>query len=427
MKICLVGFGKSNKKLVNILLDQGHEIYISQDNKLTEEDIFLLKKYDIPYEESHDKMLKNCDLAIISPGVNPYGKAGKIIFENNINYTTEIEYSWNFIKKANPKSIFVGITGTNGKTTTTSLLGHILHCNNSEVFVGGNIGVPLANAPINAKYYILEVSSFQLFWSKNFSPEISILLNLAPDHLNWHKDLDEYYDSKFKMLKNTQKINGLSIINKDIQKNINGNNIYAFSKDFLKNSNIIINNKTIKVENEFLNFDIYKENTVAATIAAYNLNIPISNIEFGLRSFKNLNHRIEFIKTLKGVSFYNDSKATNVHAAVNAFKSFRNKVYTAFLCGIPKNEDMSSLIDELEKNSKNIYVFGDMISEIKKYNLSDKFIFTENVDKALYMAFKNSIQNENIILSPAGASFDQFKNYEDRGDYFKKIVNSLEG
>ena len=430
MKICLVGYGISNKKLVNELLKESNEIFVSQDKEFLEEDKLFFKFNNIKFEEKHGDLLKNCDLAIVSPGINPQSLPAKIIFDNNIEYTTEIEYSWQKIKRSNREAIFLGVTGTDGKSTTTSLLGHILKYNDPLTFVGGNLGTPLIEAPKDLKNYVLEVSSFQIFWSKNFFTDIATLINLAPDHLNWHKDLKDYYETKTRMLKRTLKAGGIIVVNEDTLKDISleyfvNKNILTFSKNMYDGKYIRYLNKSVKIENESFEVDTLKEDLVAAIVTALNLGISERVIEEAVATFKPLNFRLQLIDQFDSIKFYNDSKATNVHSAYSAYKCFRNNSYVAILSGIPKNEDLSILIEELKIYAKLVIVCGEMEKEVKKYDINDKFVFKKNLEEVFLYLSEVCEPGDNVVFSPAGASFDLYKNYEERGKHFNFLVDEF--
>jgi len=425
MKICLVGLGISNREMINLLTDQGNTVYLSNNSALSISDKNFLDNKNISYEEFHGELLKSCDLAILSPGIPPDSDAAKIIFGNKIRYTTEIEYAWTHIKRFNREAVFIGVTGTNGKTTTTSLIGHVIREIGYPCFIGGNIGVPLVSAPVNLPYYVLEISSFQMFWTTKFFPEISILINLAPDHLNWHRNIEEYYGCKKEMILRTLKAGGVGIINENTDINYSGGHKILFSKDFIDNGIFSFSDLKIKIKNDFLNMDIYKENTVAAILTLLNMGFGKDLVENSLSSFKAPSHRIEFCGKKAGIKYYDDSKATNVHAAINAYRSFRNTNYIAILSGVPKNEDMSELISELEKFSKKTIVFGDMEKEIKKYKIPDNFLFVNSLEESLKVSKDFASEGDCVILSPSGASFDKYKSYKERGDHFKSLVDKL--
>jgi UDP-N-acetylmuramoylalanine--D-glutamate ligase len=329
------------------------------------------------------------------------------------------------LKKFNPKASFIGITGTNGKTTTTSLITHIIQNSDKSAYKAGNIGIPLINAPLNIDYYVLEVSSFQMFWSKRFYPDVAILLNLAPDHLNWHSSLEEYYNSKLNMGRRTLENFGKFIINSDIDfENMNGNLVKFSSIYNYKDKKIIYKDQEIYVENDTLNLAIYRENVIAAVYCLLELNFDKEVIEKGISTFKPLAHRLETFAHIKNTYYINDSKATNVHSAYNSYRSFRHKKYIAILSGEPKNENMNKLIDELNNYSEKVLVFGNMVSELKKYNFNDKFVFLKSLEDVT--GYLKSSNADYVVFSPSGASFDLFKNYEQRGYEFKQsILNNI--
>ncbi|WGS63978.1 UDP-N-acetylmuramoyl-L-alanine--D-glutamate ligase [Marinitoga aeolica] len=431
MKICLVGYGISNEELLkNILIYEDDEICVSNNKGFSDKEILFFKNNNILYEEKHGELLKNSDLAIISPGINPKSLPIKIIKENNIPYTTEIEYAWEKIKMKNPKAIFIAITGTNGKSTTTKLIGHILK-NTYNTFIGGNLGTPLSTAEFNKEIYVVEVSSFQLFWSKEFTPEFSVLINLMPDHLDWHSSIEEYYNTKINLILKSINTEGLGFVNSNLKSyfDFNNKNLFFFGEngDYLWNDNMIKtkNNINIKIKNESLKLDIYKEDVLAAVAISLNLGISKELIEKNIESFRTLEHRLEFVGEYKNIKFYNDSKATNVHAAFSAYKSFRNKNYIALLSGRPKNEDMSDFLNELQKNAKKVIVFGEMVMEVKKYPFFTNYIIEKDLTAAFKKAVSLADRDDCIILSPAGASYDLFKNYKERGKAFKEEVYKL--
>ena len=427
MKVCLVGYGSSNKEMVQFLTEGGNTVFVSNNKPLRPEDIKFLSEKGIMYEEEHSSLLENSDLAVVSPGVPPNSSASKIISEKNMRFTTEVEYAWMTIKRANPACIFVGITGTDGKSTTTSLIGHLLREAGYSTFVGGNIGIPLITAPMNLQFYVVEISSFQLYWGKRLCPEVSVLLNLAPDHLNWHTSLEEYYGCKISMIDNTLSSGGLAIVNQNIKNAMYNGKTIHFSGEMLENGYVNFEDRRIKVMNDFLNLKIYSEDTVSAVIACLNLGISENLIEQGLKSFKPLSHRIELCGNVNGISFYDDSKATNVHSAYNAYLSFRGKGYAALLNGIPKNEDLTELIEEVRNFSKITLVFGAMTEEVKKYPLDEKFVFCNNMEEAVKIGMNALSPGDSIIMSPAGASFDLYQDYKERGNHFKNIAHRLGG
>ncbi|RAO98481.1 hypothetical protein PW5551_09470 [Petrotoga sp. 9PW.55.5.1] len=431
MKICLVGYGISNRELLKKLINTNNELAVSQNRPFDQEDIIFFKTNKIQYETQHGELLKSCDLAIVSPGITPQSEAAKIIFNNNINYTTEIEFAWEKIKTINKKSLFVGITGTDGKSTTTSLIGHILSYLDPLTFVGGNIGKPLIQAEENLNYYVIEISSFQIFWSKILSPEISVLINLAPDHLNWHENIEDYYLTKEALLKRTLKVAGIAVINEESLKLLNfekyqrKSSLITFSENMFKNNTVSYLDKKIKVKNKLFDLNIFKEDLVAAVVTTLNLGVSEKLIEDAIASYSSLKYRLQLVTTKNGVNYYNDSKATNSHAAYNAYKSFRGKNYIAILSGIPKNEDLTLLIDELKNHAKKILVFGEMQKEIIKYHLNDKFIFKNNLEEVFLYIFEIAQEGDNVVFSPGGASFDMYKNYEDRGEHFNRLIGLI--
>jgi UDP-N-acetylmuramoylalanine--D-glutamate ligase len=244
---------------------------------------------------------------------------------------------------------------------------------------------------------------------------------LAPDHLNWHSGLDEYYNSKLNMGRRSLENYGKFIINSEIDYEDTTSNLIKFSPMYnYKEKKVLYKNKEIIVKNDTLNLAIYRENVIAAVVCLLELNFDKKTIEKGISTFEPLAHRLENFAHINNTYYINDSKATNVHSAYYSYMSFRNKKYIAILSGEPKNEDMSKLIEELNNYSVKVIVFGQMVCEVKKYKFNDKFVFLNSLEEVTEV-LKNT-ESEFVVFSPSGASFDLFKNYEHRGYEFKKSI-----
>ncbi|MCP3872085.1 MAG: UDP-N-acetylmuramoyl-L-alanine--D-glutamate ligase [Desulfobacteraceae bacterium] len=340
----------------------------------------------------------------------------------------------------------IAITGTNGKTTTTSLIGQMLTSCGMDPFVGGNIGTPLVDQLMDKKdadIIVAEISSFQLDISNQFKPDVAILLNISEDHLDRYEDYQAYEDSKWSIFR-LQKNSDTAIINQSINK-FNAaaqkikSNILTFSSD--ENN---VNSMGAKIKNSQVEIDTpdshttiqtgqlkelqgkhNRENIAAAVLACLAIGADIKGIIKGLESFKNLSHRMEFIKTIDGICFYNDSKATNTDAVIRAIDCFKKNIIL-ILGGREKGTDFSLLINSVQQSVKTIIALGE-----SKEHINDSFKNICPVKKAQSMkdavqaASKIAKKDDIVLLSPACASFDMYDNYGHRGNDFITHVNNL--
>lgn len=385
-----------------------------------------------------DKRWLDLDKIIISPGVPAAHQIFKLARKHNIVISSDIELFF----EQNPDSRFIVITGTNGKSTTTALTGHILKQAGLDYVFGGNIGIPILSLPSKRKGYVLELSSFQIELLYNFEPEIAVLLNITPDHLDRYKDFAEYSMVKQKILQH----DGMKIINIDnpetariYQQQVKegARNIIGFSTmGKQKNTVFCQGNKLVDLyfdNQEYKLPDLAnlvgnhnRENIAASFIICRALGMQGKEIIKYLPSFKGLDHRLQFLGTKDNIDFYNDSKATNVAAARIALLSLGNIFW--LVGGIVKENDLTPITDGL-KNVKKAYIYGQSKQQLIEF-LKDKIEYeicdnlTESFQKAVSDAGKIS-GKKNIILAPAASSFDQFKDYEARGEYFKELVDDM--
>lgn len=426
---------------------------------------------------------ENIDTIIVSPGVPFFNRIFKYARKRRIPIISEIEFAY---RQCNGNCEIIAITGTDGKTTTTSLIYEVLkEISDKNVYVGGNYGIPfveildkieeasfsyqkpldqkdnpldIANSDKNMNknnistshvspfIVVLELSSFQIYSTKTLKPKVSIILNISTDHLDWHKKEKHYVLSKLKLLKNTE----FSVLNYDDKclKNIKGKNVYYFSlkelpedvkgiylneyrrEDGLNVYNLVLkDDKTeeIQVKTQLIGFHNL-QNIMATILTAYLLNVDIDKVIEKIKEFKPLSHRIEFVKEVEGVKFYNDSKSTTVQAVEKAIESFDENV-VLILGGINKGGDFSKLGSLLKTKVLSAFIIGrdkeQIYQMIKDYTNSIK---KESLEEAVKDAFEVAKSNKAVVLfSPGCASFDMFKNYADRGNKFKEIVESLNG
>ncbi|PMP59496.1 MAG: UDP-N-acetylmuramoyl-L-alanine--D-glutamate ligase [Sulfurihydrogenibium sp.] len=419
--ILIYGKGKTGTELKSFLDSKGIQNIILDDNDSIEN--------------------VKPELIIVSPGVPFFKEIYRFAKKNRIPIISDIEYAYRFFK-----GDIIAITGTDGKTTTTSLIYDIFKSVSSKnVFVGGNYGIPFINAvDKNYDLAVLELSSFQLYSTKTFKPKIAILLNISKDHLDWHKKIKHYVLSKFKIFKNQTEKDYL-ILNHDDSclRNIQAKSkVYYFSlntlpkdkkgiflKDKKDNQYLLtirdVSEKDLVVKTKLIGLHNL-QNIMASILAAYLYGLDLDKVLEVIEKFEPLPHRIEFVANIKGISFYNDSKATTVQAVEKAIDSFDKNVIL-ILGGINKGGDFSTLKDKLKEKVKKAIIIGRDKEEIKRMieDYTDVEL-SSSLEDAVMKAFNSAEKGYTVILSPGCASFDMFKSYADRGEKFKKIVKNLE-
>ncbi len=405
------------------------------ESEIVNSDI-LKKDFDCEFGNHTDKLL-SCDIWIVSPGIPlnvPIIEKAKL---NNIKLISELEFGYQI--KA-PDSKIIAVTGSNGKSTTASLIAHIIKKSGKSCILAGNIGDAFCGFPIEKKgieYIVLEVSSFQLDLIDTFCPDIALLLNITPDHLNRYNTFNDYALSKINIFRN-QSINNHAILNKDddviasFEENIHSNCKYFSMND--NNSDAYFTNGRIEFNNGLDNINVQEmqikgphnwANAMASILACNIAGISASDITEGLRSFNSLKHRLQFITTINGISFFNDSKATNTDSVKYALLSF-DKPIRIIMGGSDKGEDFSVLSDLLKDKAKKVYITGET-SEKMKSSWSGKFPLEaiDDFEECIRLCFNESVPGDIIVLSPACASYDKFRNFEHRGDTFINIVNEI--
>jgi UDP-N-acetylmuramoylalanine--D-glutamate ligase len=379
------------------------------------------------------------DLIVVSPGVpakiEPLEKARA----QGIAVWSEIELAWRFLRGK-----LIAITGSNGKTTTTSLVAHILKTSNVPTLIGGNIGTPLlalVETSVDTMVTVAEISSFQLETVEGFRPEIGVLLNLTPDHLDRHVTFEEYACVKMRMFEN-QLERDIALLNADdpeVTKRMPAKpKIFWFSRQkrvatgaFLRDDQIIFRNEGSEVELARL-ADIQLrgqhnvENVLAACAAAYLAGAVPAAIAAGVKSFRGVEHRLEFVAEVSGVQYYNDSKATNVDAAAKALEAFPGPLIV-ILGGRDKGSPYTPLRELLRERARLVLLIGEAAEKIAD-DLGDvvRLERAGTMQRAVQLAAENAQPSDTVLLAPACSSFDQFENYEQRGRVFKELVARLE-
>ncbi|MFM2015002.1 MAG: hypothetical protein RIQ51_492, partial [Bacteroidota bacterium] len=423
---------------------KGYDVFVSDASAIKPIFQAELEANHIPFESgTHDvDRILAADEVMKSPGIPEKNELVKQIRAKGIPVISEIEFGFRY--KGDSK--IVAITGSNGKTTTTSLLYHICKVAEEDVAIVGNIGFSFARqiAVDPKKLYVIEVSSFQLDDIKTFRPDIAILLNITEDHLDRYNYQFEYYiKSKFRIIENqTEKDCFIyciddEVITKQLELLTTNTNLLPFSmKQELKKGGYIKNEQMmLKIQEERVTMSIYDfalkgkhnaYNTMAASIAASTLGIRKEKIREAVSNFHNLEHRMEFVATVKGVDFINDSKATNVNSTWYALESMQ-KPTILILGGVDKGNDYALVADLVKDKVKAIVCMGTDNAKLIEY-FKDKvaqIIEVDSAKKAVNASFKLAEKGDVVLLSPACASFDLFKNYEDRGHQFKESVKAL--
>ena len=441
-KIVVLGSGKSGIGSAILAKKHGYNVFVSDANKINKEVKRTLKKYSIDYEDGQHSLFNknNADLIIKSPGISNESNIIKRLKLNKMNIISEIEFASRYTN-----STIIGITGSNGKTTTTILIYEILKNAGLKVEIAGNVGVSFAKIVADRKfdYCVLELSSFQLDDIVNFSPKYAIITNITEDHLDrYQNNFDNYIKSKLRITKN-QSNKDFLIFNSDdlvLKKMINSKltkaNLHSFSinnfysKTKIENSKIIINtkNKTDMINTSGIPL-IGRHNllnAMAASTIASLLEISDKKIRDSLIHFKGAPHRMEPVLTIQKVQYINDSKATNVNATYFALESIETSIIW-IVGGIDKGNDYSTLLPLVRKKVKSIICLGIDNSKIIDVfgSLCNNIIETTSIIEAVKIGHKLSSPKETVLLSPCCSSYDLFKNYEDRGDQFKSAVRNL--
>jgi UDP-N-acetylmuramoylalanine--D-glutamate ligase len=379
------------------------------------------------------------DLIVVSPGVPAKLAPLEAARSKGIPVWSEVELAWRFLRGK-----LIAITGSNGKTTTTSLVGHILKTANMPVQVGGNIGTPLlamVEASMDTTTTVAEISSFQLETIEQFRPEIGVLLNLTPDHLDRHASFEQYAAAKMRMFEN-QLERDIAVLNADdpevTRRMPSKPHVYWFSRQkrvaagaFVRDDQIVFRQEGSEVilarrDQMQLRGEHNVENVLAACAAAYLAGATPEAIAAGVKTFPGVEHRLEYVAEIAGVTYYNDSKATNVDATLKAIEAFPGQLIV-ILGGKDKGSDYSPLRDRLRERAQLALVIGAAAEKIREQIGDAVAVETAGtMERAVRSAAEHAKPGDVVLLAPACASFDQFQNFEHRGRVFKELVMRLE-
>ena len=392
------------------------------------------------------ELAEQCDFVVISPGVPTdieLVKKAKALGKEVIG---EIELAYRLTSTP-----IAAITGTNGKTTTTALLGEIMKASGRNTYVTGNIGHAMISEVDNAKpedIFVLEVSSFQLESTVDFKPQISAILNITLDHLNRHKTMENYIDTKCKVFYNQDK-DGYTILNKDdpetaklgerVKSRLLKSKLLMFSRKeileegaFVEDGSIVIvldNKKStiVHIDEIYIPGNHNVENALAASLMAYCAGVAPEVIAGVLKEFKGVEHRIEFVMDRKGVYYYNDSKGTNPDASIKAIEAMRRPI-VLIAGGMDKGSEFDEFVEAFGKKVKELVLFGETAEKLEQTARKHHFRHihrVHNLEEAVKKCHHLAKKGDCVLLSPACASWDMFKNFEERGNMFKEYVEKL--
>ena len=443
MRLVILGGGESGVGTAILGKKKGYEVFVSDFGKIKDKYRAVLIENNIAWEdEQHtESLILNADLVMKSPGIPDKAPIIKKLVEKGISVISEIEFAAQFTN-----AVTIGITGSNGKTTTSMLTYHLLKSGGLNVALGGNIGKSFAQQVADENYdsYVLELSSFQLDGIINYRPHIAIITNISPDHLDrYDYKYENYIAAKFRITMNQTEEDYLiydaddEAINNWLKNNKTKAQLIPFSLTKTFNEGAYLNNTMMEVRINQDKFDIDTEtislegkhnlkNAMAATSVAKLMQIRKSTIRESLFNFQGVEHRLEKVLKIQNVQYINDSKATNVNATFFALDSM-NTPTVWIVGGVDKGNDYSELMPFVREkvkaivclgldNNKIIDAFGDVV---------DTMVEVKTMVEAVKMAERFSEKGDTVLLSPACASFDLFTSYEDRGNQFKKAVQNL--
>lgn len=447
----IVGLGRTGVSLSRFLCDHGAKVTITDHKSRAELNNALEQMDGLPIEydlggHTPKKFLEQ-ELIVLSPGVSPYLKIFEYARNHNVKVTGEFEFSSWFVKEP-----IIAITGTNGKTTTTFLIYKMLKESGVNVWVGGNYGPPLVDylrSENKSSVLVLEVSSFQLEHCERFNPQNIVFTNLAEDHQDRYKSMEDYVNAKRRIFLNTNQAT-TSILNADDNAVIElardpavqrGRIFYFSCKKALEpqimNIGGVVNMKTdlkVRTGPEIEHFSLEKskargqhmiENYMAAMLASREHGATRESIQKVIDEFKGIPHRLEYVRRVGGVEFFNDSKATNVHAVKKALDSFNENVIL-IMGGKDTGLNYEPIFDHVKRKVKSLILFGEAKERINRDigDASETFLIG-TFEEAVLIAYQKSRIGDVVLMSPGCSSFDIFDSYVERGNYFKEIVKNF--
>ena len=434
-KIFILGMARSGYEAAKLLSDYNNEIIVTDGKEQKEELVSELESLGVKVIITSDQLSlldDSFDYVIKNPGIkydNPVVVKAK---ELGIKVINEIEMAYSFLDKS---VNIIGVTGSNGKTTTTTLISEFMKNSFDNVYLGGNIGIPLSNFVRDIKpnsYLVLEISDHQLCDMYDFKTNVSVLTNITPTHLDFHKSYEVYQMTKKKIF-NNHTSDDLAVINKDdevsmkITDDIKSTKVY-YGHDktnlaYYDEEGIYYDGKlVIKLDDIILKGKHNYQNIMGAIIAVKKYGVTDEVIQKVLKEFKGVEHRLEYVGTIDGVTYYNDSKATNCVSTITALNSF-DKPTILLLGGYDRGHSFHDLDDSM-KNVKCVVCFGETKNRIEEFcnDLNIKCYKNDTLKEAMNVVKDICTPGDVVLLSPACASWDQYDRFEDRGDEFKKLV-----
>ncbi len=443
----VVGTGKSGIAASNLLKEKNEKFYLYDGNaNLNIEDLKeknpSLKDVTVFLQEVPDEIKDEVTVAVLSPGVPVDSPFVLDLQKHNVKLSGEVELAYSL-----GKGRVCAITGTNGKTTTTALTGLLMEQHFSDVRVVGNIGIPYTERVSDAtkdSVFVAEISSFQLETTDTFAPKVSAILNITPDHLDRHHTMENYIAAKESVTKNQTKddvcvLNYEDEVLRDFGKSLSCKVVYFSSlqklpeglEGYYYSDGVIYKTGDEKIidvkEMSILGLHNY-ENAMAAIAMASAFGVTKEEIVAGLKAFRAVEHRIEYVCEKRGVRFYNDSKGTNPDAAIKGIEAMDRPTYLIG-GGYDKNSTYDEWIDSFDGKVKKLVLIGqtrEKIAECAKAHGFMDYCFAEDLKEAMDICYNEAKEGDAVLLSPACASWGQFKNYEERGDMFKEIARSYE-
>lgn len=439
-KVLIMGFSMSGKSAAKYLAHHGADVFITENREQKEEDLKDIQELEglgikIEFGGNSDEFLNDSYIAIVSPSVPKESELYKKVQEKNIQIISEIELAYK--ETGRP---FIGITGTNGKTTVTALTSHIL---SSEYKAPecGNIGVPPTSLlDDDVDYFVCELSSFQMEHTNAFKAQIACWTNFTPDHITWHGTLENYFNAKAKLFRNPTAsafavLNGADEKLLEFSKTVGGT-VFLFDKEvddnccYIKDESIFYkrNGKEefiIKLADCPLIGHHNYQNIMCCVIMAKIIGISNEHIQERIKDFVVPEHRLEKVREYNGITFYNDSKATNPEASIVAINSFNNTDVTLIAGGRDKLTTLDEFCESVKQHIKTVILIGEAterFEEALKKSGFDNILRADTMESAIDKAIE--LKPNNVLLSPACASFDMFKGYEERGTVFKNYVLS---
>lgn len=444
-KYLVAGTGISGIGAANLLLKIGAEVSVYDGNdKLKESDIkskLVDNKIEVILGELSDEVIEGTDVMILSPGIPVDADFVNRVRDKGVEIWGEIELAYRL-----SKGVLAGITGTNGKTTTTALTGEILKNYFDSSFVVGNIGIPYTNIALDTRedsVTVAEISSFQLETIKEFHPKVTAVLNITPDHLNRHYTMENYTKVKMSIAMN-QSEDEVCVLNyeDEILRNEASklhNRVMFFSSKskldygiYLDGDDIVYNDGKVvtpicKVYEMKLVGIHNVENVMAASAVSICLGVSVEVIRETIKNFHSVEHRIEYVTTKDGVIYYNDSKGTNTDASIKAIEAM-TKPTVLIAGGYDKGSEYDDWIEAFGSKIKKLILLGvtkQKIADTAKKHGYMEYEFVDTLEEAVWLAAKSTVPGDVVLLSPACASWDMFKSYEERGKLFKEYVNNL--